>query len=337
MGEYDHTMKVLVDADPLAIALVILRYGQRTRSVDVPLEGVRVIAQLSPEFPGNETRADGLLLMETVDGKQFLIHIEFQSTSDALMPDRLLDYCLRARRKHGPLPIISCVIYLREVGAIAEPPCLWPVFGDYNNMAFDYVCIKLWEVPREEILALNQPALLPLALLTKGEISRILIRETFEELLANKLYDLLPVGQTIASWLLQGTNLEWLKKEYRKMLDLFRDSPAYEWMTEDARAEGLAQGLEQGRKEAEQAREEAEKARKETMEVHQRSLETFQQTVVALVAERFPKLARLAQKQVRAVEEVERLQQLILRVSLTQDAAEIEELLLDLDEVENEP
>lgn len=150
----------------------------------------------------------------------------------------------------------------------------------------------------------------------------------------NKLYDLLPVGQTIASWLLQGTNLEWLKKEYRKMLDLFRDSPAYEWMTEDARAEGLAQGLEQG---LEQGRKEAEKARQEALkaqEAHQRALEAFQQTVVALVAERFPKLARLAQKQVRTVEEVERLQHLILRVSLTQDAAEIEELLLDLDEEE---
>ena len=169
--------------------------------------------------------------------------------------------------------------------------------------------IKLWEIPREDLLALNQPGLLPLALLTKGHVDRILVKEMFEVLLANKLYDLLPVGQTIAGWLLQGASMEWLQREYRKMLDFFKDSPAYQWMTEDAREEGLAQGLPQ-------------------------ALDTFRQTAATLVTERFPKLARLARKQVRAVESLERLQHLILRVSLTQDALEIEELLLDLDEGE---
>jgi len=307
MGQYDHAMKSLVNANPEAIAQFVLRQWRLTRGETIQ-ENAKVIAQLSTEFQGTEAEADGLLLMGTEEDK-FLIHIEFQSKRDTIMPDRLLDYCLRARHKHGYLPITSCVIYLHEDGHMQEPPACWEVFGQ-KNMIFDYICIKLWEVPREEMLALNQPALLPLALLTKGEVNSIIIRDTFEELLANKLYDLLPIGQTIAAWLLRGTNLEWLKKEYSKMLDFFKDSPAYEWMTEDAREEG----------------------RQQLLTAQRQTLEEYRQILVALIAKPFPQLARLAEKQVSAIKDQKRLQQLILRVNMAQDAAEVEVLLLDLDE-----
>lgn len=323
MGTYDHTMKALVDADPEAIAQFVLRQWRLSRGIAVQEAEIQSIEQLNTEFQGTEAEADGLLLITTRRGR-LLIHIEFQSKRDPLMSDRQLDYCRRARHKHGPLDILSCVIYLRDDRQIEEPPWCW-YFEGQVTMALDFVCIKLWEFPREELLVLNQPGLLPLALLTKGKVDRILVKEMFETLLANKLYDLLPVGQTIAGWLLQGASLEWLRKEYRKMLDFFKDSPAYEWMTEDAREEGLAQGLAQG---LEQGRAEG------LTQARQQALDTFRQTVVTLITERFPKLARLARKQVGVVESLERLQHLILRVSLSQDASEIEELLLDLDEGE---
>lgn len=307
MGEYDHAMKVLVDADPLALARFVLGRSARTRALAEEGSGLKFIARLSTEFPGTKAEADGLLRLETGPGEPFLTHIEFQSKRDGMMGDRLIDYCRRTRQKHGPLPIVSCVIYLRPAGTIEESPHIWPALGGGINLVFEYVCIKLWEVSREEILALGQPALLPLALLTKGQVDRILVKEMFEELLAHKLYDLLPVGQTIAGWLLREVDLEWLRKEYHKMLDFFKDSPAYAWMTEEA----LERGLERGR-------------------------EGFRQVIVTLVGERFPHLAPLAQKQVALVQDQDRLQQLVLRVSLSQDAAEIEHLLLSLAEQKEE-
>lgn len=321
MGVYDRTMKVLVDADPEAIAQFVLNQWRLKRGPGAEVENFKVLAQLNTEFQGSEADADGLLLVETVESKQFLMHIEFQSTRDRLMPDRLLDYCLRARRKHGPLPIISCVIYLRDNGFVEEPPWCWPVFEDHVNMVFDYVCLKLWDVPRADMMALRQPALWPLSLLTKGEVNRIIVKEMFAGLLANKLHHLLPIGQTIAGWLLPGNDLEWLKKEYFKMLDFFKDSPAYAWMTESAREEGR------------------EEARRELLEANRRiqqALQEFRQIVVTLVARSFPDLAHLAEKQVYSVENQERLARLILQVSAIQDAGEMVTLLSALDEDEKD-
>lgn len=96
------------------------------------------------------------------------------------------------------------------------------------------------------------------------------------------------------------------------MSDLFKDSPAYEWVAEEVR----------------------EKVQAEADQRALHVLRAFQQTVVDLVAERFPKLERLAKKQVSAVEKPERLQSLILRVSITQDPGEMAKLLADLDEDE---
>lgn len=191
-----------------------------------------------------------------------------------------------------------------------EPPLVWELFDGQKNLVFDYVSIKLHDLPREEILALNQPGLLPLSLLTQGKIDRIIVKEMFEELLANKLNNLMPVGYAVATWVLKAADLAWLEKEYQKMLDFFRDSPAYEWMTRDARKEGR----EEGRQEV------------------QRVLDEFRQTVVLLVAQRFPKLERLAKKQAQNVEIPQKLQEAILFISATQDAAEVANILANLGE-----
>lgn len=323
MGAYDYAMKVIVDANPEAMAQFVLQQYNLLRDVHLPLEGFKIVAQLNTEFQGTETDADGLLLLELPDGRQIMVHMEFQSRRDGHMPDRLIDYCLRARHKYGPLPIICCVIYLRDNGQMQDPPYIWTVIEGYNNLAFDYVSIKMWETPREELLAFQQPALLPLAMLAKGEMNRIIVRDMLEELHANKLNDLIPAGQIIAGWVLKGDDLEWLKKEYHKMTDIFEDSPVIEWIREDARE-----------KAHEEINRQILEERQRALEERQRALERFQQTVVALVAKDFPKLVRMAKKQVRQVEDQERLQRLILRLIVSHNLEEVEGLLLDLDEDE---
>ena len=307
MGQYDHAMKSIVDADPQAIAQLVVHLA-RTQGIFILKGDIKSVTRLNSEFQGVEATADGLLLIETVDGRRFIIHIEFQSTRDKYMPDRLLDYCLRTRRKYGPLPILCCVIYLRDDGNIEEPPWIWPWFEDQVAMIFQYVCIKLWETPREEIEVSQQPALWPLALLAKGAIDDILVRKMFENLLANKLHDLIPVGQTVAAWLLKGASLERLKKEYYRMLELFEDSPFYEWVAE----------------------REAEKVRQQIEEFQHQTLSRFRETVVALVVHEFPDLAPLAQQQVALLKSQERLQQLILQVGTAHDRAGVARALVDV-------
>ena len=297
MGRYDHALKSIVNANPKAIARLVIRLAKR-QGIPIPKGAIKAVVQLSTEFQGTDADADGLLLIELEDGQCFLLHIEFQSTRDSLMPDRLIDYCLRARRKHGPLPILCCVIYLREDGHIEEPPARWLWFGEQSTLLFTYVCVKLWETPREEIQAEQQPALLPLTLLAKGPIDDILITRRFEGLLANNLHDLIPVGQTIAAWLLKGVALERLKKEYYQMLEVFRDSPFFDWVAETV--------LEEER---------------------QQVLKRFRDIIVAVVAHEFPALAPLAEQQVATINDQERLQHLILQVSTTHNLAEMARVL----------
>jgi predicted transposase YdaD len=304
-------MKLMVDEDPQAITQFVIHQLYHARGRQPP-EEIKILAQLGTEFQATEADADGLLLMRIGAYAPMMLHIEFQSKRDAIMPDRLLDYSLRARRKHGPFPMLSSVIYLRDDGTVQEPPMTWEILDDVRLLDFQYLCLKLWEIPREEILALHQPALLPLSLLTKGEVNRIIVKEMFEELLASKLYDLLPVGQTVASWLLGSTNLEWLQKEYYQMLDFFKDAPAYAWMTESAREEGREEGREEARRQIEQA------------------VEVIREAVVVLVSRCFPKLEHLAKQQILLVKNQERLQRLIFQLSMAQESSEAKELLLEL-------
>jgi hypothetical protein len=239
MGQYDQAMKLIVDEDPLAITRFVIQQWFQARGRQPPGK-IEILAQLGTEFQATKADADGLLLVRIGAYAPMMLHIEFQKKRDAIMSDRLLDYSLRARRKHDPFPVLSCVIYLHDDGSVQEPPMTWDILDEVRLLDFQYLCLKLWEIPREEILALHQPALLLLSLLTKGEVNRIIVKDMFQELLSNKLYDLLPVGQTIVSWLLGNTNLEWLQKEYYQMLDFFKDAPAYEWMTASAREEGLS-------------------------------------------------------------------------------------------------
>ncbi len=337
MGNYDQSMKLLVAANPLAIATLILR----SAGIELPTEGIATIELLSTEFEGEELDADALLLITTIDGEKILLHIEFQSSRDTTMPDRQMAYCLRARKKHGYLPIISCVIYLRKDGNVLEPPAFWQLRNGRKWMIFDYVCIKLWEHTSEELLALNQPALLPLTLLTQGEKNRTMVAEMFQTLLDNRLQDVLPVAEMLAALVLKESDLAWLKREVSMLTDLFKESPAYEWMTEDAREEGRKEGREEGRRQVEEERQRALEERQRALEERQRALEerqralkNFRETVVALVARDFPKLAKLAKKQVARVEDLERLQHLILEITMTHDAARAAELLSNLDEDE---
>lgn len=83
MGEYDHAMKSLVDAGPLALARFILSQNEHTRYLIEADQDLRLVGQLNTEFPGTEARADGLLLLEYGPGKPFLVHIEFQATGPA--------------------------------------------------------------------------------------------------------------------------------------------------------------------------------------------------------------------------------------------------------------
>jgi predicted transposase YdaD len=99
------------------------------------------------------------------------------------------------------------------------------------------------------------------------------------------------------------------------MYDILQETPVYKFMTKEACEEGLEKGRQEGREEG---------------------LETLRQAIVEIVRKRFPKIVRLARKQVAIVADPEQLRQLVVDISVAQNAAEVTQHLLAIDEEEGQ-
>src|SRR6516162_8272155 len=131
MGQYDETMKSLVDNDPEALTRFILHEWQKQQQMVLPLMKITAVKQLNSEFQSTskhsqrtakrskseseseELAADSVLLVEGPDGPLYLIELEFQSNLHPYMPLRSLEYLIRAKKKHwktcGHLPVLAAV------------------------------------------------------------------------------------------------------------------------------------------------------------------------------------------------------------------------------------
>lgn len=87
------------------------------------------------------------------------------------------------------------------------------------------------------------------------------------------------------------------------MHDILRESPAYQWILEEEREEGIQQGMQQG----------------------------MQQAAINVVIARFPELESLARARITAVSNLERLQHLIIDLSIAHSQEEMQRVLLSLD------
>jgi hypothetical protein len=358
---YDRTMKSLVDSNPEAIARFVLHEWRKRGRVEQAERKISKVVQLSAEFPDEELEGDGVFVVKGPEGgAMYLLEIEFQSDLHSYMPLRCLEYLIKAMRKHwkayGDLPVLAAVIYLRDMDKTPDSLKSWPAPYGLTSIVFHYLSISLKEMSREDLLALGEPALWPLALMTKEGVDRSIVKTMFAALLEQKLYKSLPIGYTIAGWFLQGEDLEWLHKEYRNMFNFFKDSPALQWMQEDALQMAMQKVRPQVKQEVEQEvrqefqqklleeqklaekklLEEQKLAEKKLLEERKKSLTILRQNVVELVSQRFPKLKRLAQTQVRRVKEQEPLQQVMLPLSLAHDSDEAEEVLYSLSEKEDD-
>ncbi len=82
--------------------------------------------------------------------------------------------------------------------------------------------------------------------------------------------------------------------------DILRDTPVYQ----EVLAEGMEKGLEKG-------------------------LEAQRQTLLDIVQERFPEIARLAKQQAEAIEDPDVLRRLTVKISIVKTSKEAEQYLLN--------
>jgi len=273
--------------------------------------GAKATGKLLTQFKKRTIDADALV--EAIQyGDRFLAHFEFQSTNDPRIAERLLEYNFEARRVHM-LPVYSSVIYLKSDGEVPKPPLIWKIPGDREVLRFHYLSIELGELYTEEIRRTGRVGLLPLLLLTKDGARHEVVEEVITGLEVAEQYDLLPITKLLASLVLKSeADQKWLERRFAVLDEILRNTPAYQKILKEGRAEGLEEGLEKGRQEA-----------------LQQELQRQRDALLDVIRARFPKIIRQAKKQVASIEDTSILLHLIIKMTTVPTAEEATQLLLD--------
>ncbi len=223
---FDSVLKFMVEADPQAFVDWLL-----------PDSGDNSWDLLNTELTLEPIRADTVFFLQ---GRGRILHLEFQTEakSKPAMPLRMLDYWVRLHRQYS-CGIDQVVIYLKRTGS----PLVFEDCFQFERTMHSYRVIRLWEV--EASLLLNQPFLLPLAVLAKGSEPEALLAKVARRVdIIEDRAERIEVGACVQ--LLAGINFdERLISIYLKE-ELMRESVVYQRIVAESRQKGLQEGQELG-------------------------------------------------------------------------------------------
>ncbi|MDB9310664.1 Rpn family recombination-promoting nuclease/putative transposase [Aphanizomenon sp. CS-733/32] len=233
---FDNVCKLLAEKYPLDFARWLL--PEEPQSVKV----------LKTELSIEPIRADFVTFLKS---ENRILHIEFQtlSTSRKPIPLRVIDYYIRLKRLYTECTIIQVVIFLQET---EDKNAFINVYQDVSTTHY-YQVIRMWE--QDPVLFLNNPALLPLAPLTRTNSPQDLLSQVAESVA--KIEEIEIKRDIVAcTEILAGLRFE--KKLISQLLreDIMRESVIYQDILqkgeEKGRKEGEKRGEQRGRELGEQ-------------------------------------------------------------------------------------
>ena len=192
---------------------------------------------------------------------------------------------------------------------------------------FTFKVIKLWEISPEVLKQTGLVGIFPLMVLAQGGKRPEVVEEVITSLKsvggeAGK--ELLSLTYILASLVFENeADCRWLKKRFKMLQDILRDTWAYQEIMQEGREEGLQKGLEEGREKG--LEEGREKGREEE---RQQRLKDQRQMLMTIVEVHFSNIAQLAQERADAIKDPEVLQGLILKVVAAQNEEEAKQILL---------
>ncbi len=204
---------------------------------------------ISGEFQFLSRTSDTLMRLTAPELGEFLGLFEIQLHYRKNMPRRIRAYTALAEEKYE-LPVYPVLVNIRP-GNAADIAHFYEsnVLGLYARQ--DYRVINLWEVPCEEVLRLNAPALLPFVPAMRGGGTVPIVQQALEQLRDSvqlqedeRLKDAALALLSFARYALTSDALERLVR-WANMMDIVRESPLYQ----DIINRGVQQGLQQGRTE----------------------------------------------------------------------------------------
>ena len=221
---YDNACKYLAETYPREFARWLL-------AIEPP--EIRV---LKTELTLEPIRADALSFLRAANR---ILHLEFQTLpiSRPPMPLRMLDYSVRLKRKYR-CSVEQVVIFLQET---TNELAFTEEYRD-DTTIHRYRVIRLWEQDSSSFL--SNPALLPLAALTKSDSPQALLEDVAEQVAS---IEEIEQRQNIASCagILAGLRFEenLIRQLFRE--DIMRESVIYQSIRQAGKQEGLQEGLKQ--------------------------------------------------------------------------------------------
>ncbi len=283
--------------------------------LDLVVPGCRFIQHHRNKLASSERQPDAIIEAWHWTGKRFLLNLEFQTYKEAHIPEKLLLYNILLWWQYK-LPVRSEVAYLTSNEQIDRPPLCWPTLGEHGKdmLRFEYGNTEMWKKSPDDLLSLKHMELLPLLPLTQGGNERAVVELMFARLAGEQFRQLATMGFLFAALAFHRSrrysDQEWLESRYNHMHDILRESPAYQWILNEGREEGRAEGLLEG--------------------MQRGSQKTAQQAAISIVVARFPELELLARATILAVDDLERLQHLIIDLSISHSQEEVERVLRSL-------
>ncbi len=177
------------------------------------------IQPLPTELSLEPIRSDALYLLPN-SGQ--ILHLEFQTvpTSSPPLPLRMLDYWVRLYRKYE-CPIEQVVIFLKET----KSPIVYVERLAVGGTIHPYRVVRLWE--QELTPLLENPALLPLAVLARTDTPEVLLKQVADRIGRIEEPE---QQQNISACTEILARLKFDKNLIRQFLqeDLMRESPLYQ-------------------------------------------------------------------------------------------------------------
>lgn len=223
MTRYDIASKVLMEAcrDDILRCFLNLDVAQSELIEELPQQTVSL---RSSDFP---------VMVTGSEGRKTVAIVEIQSSWQAQIPLRLMEYRSRYMIKYG-VPAVSCVILLRPAATASNR------YED-DEISYLFRLVKVYQWNAEKVIKEGPPCLLPFVpLMSNGphltiEADRMIYEGEFSR---RKKADML-TSMAILAGLVSNTLPDDLIHRRR---DIMIESAAYDIIKEEGRKEGLKEG-----------------------------------------------------------------------------------------------
>jgi predicted transposase YdaD len=189
-------------------------------------QSLTVESELSSEFQFIGRASESLLQVYNPQYGRFLALTELEFSPKPRTPTRLTAYAALAREKYD-LPVFVTVVYFRPPPADTQIESAF--HSDFCGQVAhqDFQVIRLWELDAQQVLALQNPALLPFVPLMQGGNTGPVLQECASRIRTQpNAEELEAILSMFASYVMESQLINHILRS-NTMIEILRESPFF--------------------------------------------------------------------------------------------------------------